>query len=723
MDIIRQLTEQFKLQEWQVENTVKLLDEGNTVPFIARYRKEAHGTLDDQVIRELSERLEYLRNLEKRREEVSNFIISQEKMTDEIAAALAGAKTLAEIEDIYRPFKPKRKTRASVAKEKGLEPLADAIFEQKADSPDPLTLANDYINEEKGVDSAEAALAGAMDIIAENISDNAEIRKRLRNLFTVIGTVSATASDKDAESVYTMYYDFSEPVNKIAGHRILAIDRGEREKFLKVTVKIDTVKAFNVITTLTLNPAGSPCTETVRLAGIDAYDRLIYPSIEREIRSMLTEKACAGAIKVFSMNTKELLLQPPVKHKTVIGLDPGYRTGCKVAVVDETGKVLDTGIIYVTHSEAQKAQAKSTIKNLIAKHSVNCIAIGNGTASKETEIFTVEVLREINQNVSYMVVSEAGASVYSASKLAAEEFPQFDLSLRSAVSIARRLQDPLAELVKIDPKAIGVGQYQHDMPQKELNSALDGVVEDAVNSVGVDLNTASVPLLSRVSGINSGVAKNIVTYREENGAFSDRSQLKKVPKLGAKAFEQCAGFLRVAESKNILDNTGVHPESYTAAKALLKLCAYSLDDVANGKISELGDRVATLGEEKVAEKIGIGVPTLKDIVKELLRPGRDPRDELPPPMLRSDVLDIKDLTVGMELKGTVRNVTDFGAFVDIGVHQDGLVHVSQITNKFIKHPSEVLKVGEVVTVRVLSVDHAKGRIGLTMKPPKAEDNK
>ncbi len=723
MDIIRQLTEQFRLQEWQVENTVKLLDEGNTVPFIARYRKEAHGTLDDQIIRELSERLEYLRNLDKRREEVSNSIISQEKMTDEIAAALAGAKTLAEIEDIYRPFKPKRKTRASVAKEKGLEPLADAIFEQKTDSPEPLILAKDYIDEEKGVDSAEAALAGAMDIIAENISDNAEIRKRLRNLFTVIGTVTATAADKAAESVYTMYYDFSEPVNKIAGHRILAIDRGEREKFLKVTVKIDTVKAFNVITTLTLNPIGSPCTETVRLAGIDAYDRLIYPSIEREIRSMLTEKACAGAIKVFSMNTKELLLQPPVKHKTVIGLDPGYRTGCKVAVVDETGKVLDTGIIYVTHSEAQKAQAKVTIKNLIAKHSVNCIAIGNGTASKETEIFTVEVLREISQPVSYMVVSEAGASVYSASKLAAEEFPQFDLSLRSAVSIARRLQDPLAELVKIDPKAIGVGQYQHDMPQKELNSALDGVVEDAVNSVGVDLNTASVPLLSRVSGINSGVAKNIVTYREENGAFSDRSQLKKVPKLGAKAFEQCAGFLRVAESKNILDNTGVHPESYTAAKALLKLCAYSLDDVANGKISELNDRVATLGEEKVAEKLGIGIPTLKDIVKELLRPGRDPRDELPPPMLRSDVLDIKDLTVGMELKGTVRNVTDFGAFVDIGVHQDGLVHISQITNKFIKHPSEALKVGEVVNVRVLSVDHAKGRIGLTMKPQKSEENK
>lgn len=722
MDIIQQLTNQFNLQGWQVENTVKLIDEGNTIPFIARYRKEAHGTLDDQVIRELAERLEYLRNLEKRREEVSGAITALEKMTPEIAAALEKAVTLAEIEDIYRPYRPKRKTRASVAKEKGLEPLADEIFAQKHDSPEPLTLAQDYINEEKGVETPEAALAGALDIIAENISDNADIRRRLRNLFTVLGVVKVTAADKNAESVYTMYYDFSEPVNRIAGHRVLAIDRGEREKFLKVSVALDSVKAFNIITAATLDPSGSPCTEAVRLAGIDAYDRLIFPSIEREIRNMLTESACASAIKVFALNTKELLLQPPVKGKTVIGLDPGYRTGCKVAVVDRTGKVLDTGVIYVTHSASQREQAKDLIKRLISRHAVNCISIGNGTASKETEMFAAEVLREINAEVSYMVVSEAGASVYSASKLAAQEFPQYDVSLRSAVSIARRLQDPLAELVKIDPKAIGVGQYQHDMPPKELDGALNGVVEDAVNSVGVDLNTASAPLLERVAGINGTVAKNIVAFREENGEFAERSQLKEVPKLGAKAFEQCAGFLRVAESKNVLDSTGVHPESYAAAKQLLKLCAYTISDVSSGKISELPERVDSLGKEKVAERLGIGVPTLTDIIKELMRPGRDPRDELPPPMLRTDIMDIKDLVPGMELHGTVRNVIDFGAFVDIGVHQDGLVHISQITNKYIKHPSEVLKVGEVVTVWVISVDTAKKRIGLTMKQPEKKEN-
>ena len=723
MDIIQELTAQFNLQKWQVENTVKLIDEGNTIPFIARYRKEAHGTLDDQVIRELSEKLEYLRNLDKRREEVRSSIEAQEKLTEEIAAKIDAASTLAEIEDIYRPFRPKRKTRASVAREKGLEPLADAIYAQNADSASPIELAEAYIDAEKGVETAEDALKGAMDIIAENISDDADIRRRLRNLFSVIGVVTATAADKDADSVYTMYYDFSEPVNKIAGHRVLAIDRGEKEKFLKVSVTLDAVKAANVITSATLNPEGSPCTETVRAAGEDAYNRLICPSIEREIRNMLTENAAASAIKVFALNTKELLLAPPVKGKVVIGLDPGYRTGCKVAVVAPTGKVLDTGVIYVTHSDAQRNQAKELIKKLIAKHNVNCISIGNGTASKETEIFAAEVLREINADVSYMVVSEAGASVYSASKLAAAEFPQYDVSLRSAVSIARRLQDPLAELVKIDPKAIGVGQYQHDMPPKELDAALDGVIEDAVNSVGVDLNTASAPLLSRVSGINSTVAKNIVDYRDENGEFKDRSQLKKVPKLGAKAFEQCAGFLRVPESKNALDNTGVHPESYAATKELLKLFTYSVDDIGTDKIKEIAASVESLGEEKVAEKLGIGVPTLKDIIKELIQPARDPRDELPPPMLRTDVMDIKDLVPGMELKGTVRNVIDFGAFIDIGVHQDGLVHISQITNKFIKHPSEVLKVGQIVTVWVIAADAVKKRISLTMKEPKKQEDK
>ncbi len=723
MDIIQALTTHFNLQRWQVENTVNLIDEGNTIPFIARYRKEAHGTLDDQVIRELSEKLEYLRNLDKRREEVRSSIESQEKLTDEIAAKLDAASTLAEIEDIYRPFRPKRKTRASIAREKGLEPLADAIYEQKADSLSPIEMAAEFVNSEKGVETADEALKGAMDIIAENISDDADIRRRLRNLFSVIGVVTAAATDKDADSVYTMYYDFSEPVNKIAGHRVLAIDRGEKEKFLKVSVTLDAVKAANVITSATLNELGSPCTETVRLAGEDAYNRLIYPSIEREIRNMLTENAAASAIKVFALNTKELLLAPPVKGKVVIGLDPGYRTGCKVAVVAPTGKVLDTGVIYVTHSESQKAQAKELIKRLIVKHGVDCISIGNGTASKETEIFAAEVLREMKADVSYMVVSEAGASVYSASKLAAVEFPQYDVSLRSAVSIARRLQDPLAELVKIDPKAIGVGQYQHDMPPKELDAALDGVIEDAVNSVGVDLNTASAPLLSRVSGINSTVAKNIVDYRDENGEFKDRSQLKKVPKLGAKAFEQCAGFLRVPESKNALDNTGVHPESYSAAKDLLKLFSYSLDDIGTESIKDINSKIEVLGEDKVAEKLGIGVPTLKDIVKELIQPARDPRDELPPPMLRTDVMDIKDLVPGMELKGTVRNVIDFGAFIDIGVHQDGLVHISQITNKFIKHPSEVLKVGQIVTVWVISADAAKKRISLTMKQPKPQEDK
>ena len=708
MDIILTLTAEFNLKKWQIENVVSLIDDGNTIPFIARYRKEAHGTLDDQTLRAISERLEYLRNLDKRREEIRSSIEGQEKLTDEISAALDKAATLAELEDIYRPFKPKRKTRASVAREKGLEPLAQAIYLQTANSPSAIELAKDYINEEKEVNTAEDALQGAMDIIAEDISDMADIRRRLKNLLNVVGIVNVKASDAETKSVYEQYYDYSEPVSKIADHRILAINRGENEGFLKVSLELDRVKALNVIASETLNDKGSPCTDTVRDAGVDAYDRLIFPSVEREIRSALTERADASAIRNFSLNLKELLLQPPVKGKVALGLDPGYRTGCKVAVVDANGRVLDTGVAYITHSAVQQAQAKALIKSFIKKYGVQIIAIGNGTASKETEIFTAELLKELDTGTAYMVVSEAGASVYSASKLAAEEFPQYDVSLRSAVSIARRLQDPLAELVKIDPKAIGVGQYQHDMPKKELDSALNGVVEDAVNSVGVDLNTASPSLLTRVSGINSTVAKNIVAYREESGEFTSRSQLKKVPKLGAKAFEQCAGFMRVPESKNLLDNTGVHPESYTAAKALLEICGYTVNDAAKNKI----------GDEKVAEKIGVGVPTMQDIIKELMRPGRDPRDELPPPMLRTDVMDMKDLKPGMELKGTVRNVIDFGAFIDIGVHQDGLVHVSQITNRYIKHPSDVLKVGQIVTVWVLDVNIEKKRISLTMKKPK-----
>ena len=717
MDIIAQITSEFHLQAWQVENVVKLIDEGNTIPFIARYRKEAHGTLDDQMLREIAERLEYLRNLDKRREEVRASIEGQEKLTEEISAALSNAATLAEIEDIYRPFKPKRRTRASIAREKGLEPLAQVLYEQRPDCEEPLALALDFLNPEKGVETAEDALKGALDIIAENLSDDATIRRRLRNLFTVCGVVRSKSA-KEEDSVYAPYYDFSAPVEKIAGYQVLAIDRGEREGFLKVSVTLDRPRAIKVISSVALKSTESPCTRAVLEAGEDAYDRLIEPSIEREIRSALTQRAATAAIKVFSTNLHQLLLQPPVKGKVALGLDPGYRTGCKVAVVDATGRVLDTGVIYITHSEAQKEQAKSTLRRMIETHGVGIIAIGNGTASKETEIFTAELIKAIGRNISYMVVSEAGASVYSASKLAAEEFPQFDVSLRSAVSIARRLQDPLAELVKIDPKAIGVGQYQHDMPKKELDNALGGVVEDCVNAVGVDLNTASPSLLARVSGINGTVAKNIVAYREENGAYPSRAAIKKVPKLGAKAFEQCAGFLRVPESKNVLDNTGVHPESYEAAKALLALCGYSLADVSSGAIGALRERVEGLGGvEEAAKRLEAGVPTLRDIVKELLLPGRDPRDELPPPLLRTDIMDMKDLKPGMELQGTVRNVIDFGAFVDVGVHQDGLVHISQIANRRLNHPSEVLKVGDIVTVWVLSVDVAKKRISLTMKKP------
>lgn len=719
MNFVEEISSQFNLKPYQVENVIKLIDEGNTIPFIARYRKEAHGSLDDQILRDISERLEYLRNLEKRREEIRNLIIGLEKMTDDISLALDNAKTLTELEDIYRPYKPKRKTRASVAKEKGLEPLAEKIFEQKQSSPYPIDMAIEFINEEKGVNSAEDALAGALDIIAENLSDDAGIRKRLRVISMYHGILCSKAVNKDEDSVYSQYYDFKEPVSKIAGHRILAIDRGEKEGFLKVSIDLDLSKAMNIVYSVAIK-GPSPCEQAIRNAADDAYNRLIFPSIEREIRNSLTENACEQSIKIFSLNLRHLLMQPPVKGKIAMGLDPGYRTGCKVAVVDQTGLVLDTTVIYPTHSDLKIAESKKIISNLIKKYNVEIIAIGNGTASKETEIFAANVLSELpeeyKKNIAYMVVSEAGASVYSASKLAAQEFPDFDVTLRSAVSIARRLQDPLAELVKIDPKAIGVGQYQHDMPKKKLDEALGGVVEDCVNSVGVDLNTASPSLLSRVAGISSTVSKNIVLYREENGEFKSRSELKKVPKLGPKAFEQCAGFLRVSESKNILDNTAVHPESYDAAKKLLNLTEYSLNDIKNNNLSELQTRIDKIGEDKIASEIGIGVPTLKDIVKELLRPGRDPRDELPAPLLRTDILDLKDLKEGMELTGTVRNVIDFGAFIDIGVHQDGLVHISQICDKYIKHPSEVLKVGDIINVRVLSVDVNKKRISLTMKP-------
>ena len=721
MDFTTVLCDQFHLQPWQVNNVIQLLDEGNTIPFIARYRKEAHGTLDDQVIRELSERLDYLRNLQKRKVEVGEAIAAQEAMTGELQAALDAAATLAEVEDIYRPYRPKRMTRATKAKERGLEPLAQRIYAQEKDSPYPIDMAAEFVNPEKEVETPEDALAGALDIIAEEISDDAGIRRRLRVIALSQGVVVSRAAKPDEDSVYSQYYDYREPAAKIAGHRVLAIDRGEREEFLKVSLELDQDKAMNIVNSVALK-GPSPCYEAVSEAALDAYTRLIFPSVERELRSTLSENAQEAAIKVFSVNLRNLLMQPPVKGKVAMGLDPGYRTGCKVAVVDATGRVLDTGVIYPTHSQSRVQEAKALVSRMIQKYQVEVIAIGNGTASKETEMFTAEVLSNLPQQdkerCAYMVVSEAGASVYSASKLAAEEFPQFDLTLRSAVSIARRLQDPLAELVKIDPKAIGVGQYQHDMPKKRLDEALGGVVEDCVNNVGVDLNTASPSLLERISGLSAAVSKNIVKYREENGAFTSRNELKKVNKLGPKAFVQCAGFLRVPESKNVLDNTGVHPESYGAAKELLKLCGFEEDDVKNGSLSGLADKVAALGEESVAQQIGVGVPTLQDIVKELLKPGRDPRDELPPPLLRTDILELKDLKPGMELTGTVRNVIDFGAFVDIGVHQDGLVHISQICNKYIKHPSEVLKVGDIVKVWVLNADPVKKRIGLTMKEPK-----
>ncbi len=714
MDYSKVLSQQFQIKEEYAQNIISLLDDGNTIPFIARYRKEMHGSMDDQIIREFSEKLEYLRSLDKRREEIRTLIDGQEKLTDEISLALDKAETLSELEDIYRPYRPKRKTRASVAKEKGLEPLAELILKQESKC-DPAKSAEEYIDEEKGVASVEDALHGAMDIIAEQVSDNAEIRKRVRNLTNMYGVISSTAVDADKDSVYRQYYDYKEPVKKIADHRLLAVNRGEKEGFLKVSVEMDSERPLNSIAKVMIKNPACACADIVKTACEDAYDRLIFPSIKREIRNDLTENACENSMKVFGVNLRQLLMQPPVKGKTVLGLDPGYRTGCKVAVVDGTGKVLDTAVIYPTHSEAKVKESKQKLLQLIKKHNVDIISIGNGTASKETEMFAAEAIKEADHKVYYMVVSEAGASVYSASKLAAKELPQLDLTLRSAVSIARRLQDPLAELVKIEPKAIGVGQYQHDMPQKKLGETLDGVVEGCVNSVGADLNTASPALLSRISGLNSTVCNNIVAYREENGAFTSRTELKKVPKLGPKAFEQCAGFLRVPESKNPLDNTGVHPESYKSAKELLALLDYSDKEIKEGKFTDIASRVAAKGTKSLAETLNIGLPTLDDIVKELSKPGRDPREELPAPMLRSDILDIKDLKPDMVLKGTVRNVIDFGAFIDIGVHQDGLVHISQICDKYIKHPSEVLKVGDVVDVKILSVEPEKNRISLTMR--------
>ena len=699
-----------------IENVINLLDEGNTIPFIARYRKELHGAMDDTALRTLEERLQYLRGLFERKETVKNSIAEQGKLTEELSAAIDAAETLAVLEDLYRPYKPKRRTRATMAKEKGLEPLALELFEQRPDSPAPEALAEAYVDPGKGVESAADALAGASDIIAENISDDAAIRAMLRELINTRGLLRSEAATED-DSVYRLYYDFRQALSKLQGHQILAVNRGEKEGFLKVSVELDRDAALQRVRRAVIKP-GSPAMAFVRAAADDAYDRLIFPSMERETRAALTDTANEGAIKMFGLNLKPLLMQPPVKGKVTMGLDPGYRNGCKVAIVDGTGKVLDTTVVYPTFSEKHKDEAIRKLSALIRKDKVEHIAIGNGTASRETEQMTVEMIEQLHGAVSYAIVNEAGASVYSASKLAAEEFPDYDVNLRSAVSIARRLQDPLAELVKIDPMAIGVGQYQHDMPQAKLAETLDGVVEDCVNAVGVDVNTASPALLQRVSGLNKTTAKNIVTYREENGVFTSRKTINKVPKLGPKAFQQCAGFLRVPESSQVLDNTAVHPESYAAAEKLLKLCGYTLDDVKTGRLAELRTRVGAYGLTKAAQDCGVGEPTLNDIIAELLKPGRDPRDELPPVLLRKDVLEISDLKPGMVLTGTVRNVIDFGAFVDIGVHQDGLVHVSQISSKFIRHPSEVLAVGDIVKVVVLDVDEKKKRISLSIKQVK-----
>ena len=692
MDLIELLAQELGQTVRFVENVVRLLDEGNTIPFIARYRKEQHGGMDDTTLRTLEERLTYLRNLDKRRQEVKSAIENQGKLTEALVSAIDAAATLTEVEDLYRPYKQKRRTRATVAREKGLEPLAALLFAQERTCP------------------VADALQGANDIIAEQISDDAAIRKTLRELIVKKGRLVSRAAVEE-DSVYRLYYAFEQPVSRLQGHQILAINRGEREGKLSVTVLTEDTLALPALCRAVVRP-GSAAMEFIRAAAEDAYDRLLYPSLEREVRALLTEQAGEGAIRNFALNLRPLLMQPPVKGRVTMGLDPGYRNGCKVAVVDGTGKVLDTAVVYPTYGARQKQQAIETLSRLIRMHGVKHIAIGNGTASRETEL-----IRAVGGDVSYMIVSEAGASVYSASELAAEEFPDYDVNLRSAVSIARRLQDPLAELVKIDPKAIGVGQYQHDCPQKQLDEALDGVVEDCVNAVGVDLNTASAPLLRRVAGLNAATAKNIVAYREENGAFTARRQILNVPKLGPKAYEQCAGFLRVSESSNVLDNTAVHPESYGAAEKLLALCGCTMEDVRLGRLPDLKARIDEVGAEQAALLCGVGVPTLLDVAAELQKPGRDPRDELPKPILRTDVLSIADLKPGMELTGTVRNVIDFGAFVDIGVHQDGLVHISRICSKFIKHPSEVLSVGDVVTVWVLEVDEKKKRISLTMKAP------
>ncbi len=720
MDIIERLAKELSLKVEQVKNTVELIDAGNTIPFIARYRKEVTGSLDDTVLRTLFDRLNYLRNLEKRKEEVKSSIEEQGKLTDDIVNALTAAQTLAEVEDIYRPYKPKRKTRASVAREKGLAPLAELITEQRPSYDKSFEeYAAEYINEEKEVMSAEQALTGALDIIAEDISDNADIRKRVRAA-TFSRGILVCKQDKEEDSVYSMYYDYSESLSKIPHHRILAINRGEKEEFLKVTVQAPEDAILNGMQNYLITEKFSPAVPYIQSAAADSYSRLISPSIEREIRTDLFDKASEGAIKLFSDNLKHLLMSPPLKGKTVLGLDPGYRTGCKLAVVDKTGKVLDTAVIYPTMKQEYRIEeAKKTVKALIKRYGVNVVAIGNGTASKESEIFIAGVLKEIGSDCKYIMVSEAGASVYSASKLAADEFPDFDVTQRSAVSIARRLQDPLAELVKIDPKSIGVGQYQHDIKQARLDEALGGVVEDCVNSVGVDVNTASHSLLSYIAGINATSAKNIVKYREENGEFTSRSQILKVPRIGDKAYEQCAGFLRVSGSNEILDNTGVHPESYSAAKALLARYGYTEDDVRSGSLSLLSEKVKKDGESAVCDAIGVGAPTLADIVKELQKPCRDIRDDFTPPKLRDDILDMADLKEGMELDGIVRNVIDFGAFVDIGVHQDGLVHISEISDRYIKHPSEALSVGDNVKVWVKGVDVAKKRISLTMKKPRA----
>ncbi len=713
--ILKTLIAEFSLKPEHAENLYRLLEEGNTVPFISRYRKEQTGSADDQLVRQFSERKDYLQNLFKRKEEILRSIEEQGKLTDELKEEILAAATMTEAEDLYRPYKPKRKTRASVAREKGLAPLAEAILAQE-DQNGLSELSKQYIDPEKGVENEQDALNGAKDIIAEDISDSAEIRKLMREYFLKLGVLSTEGKEGIESSPYSMYQQYSENVSKLKGYNILAINRAEREGFLKVTLTGNEDITKGYIYRRVLRGEG-PLTDAVREAAEDAYDRLLFPSIEREVRNALTESANEQSIATFKLNLHQLLMQPPVKGKTVLALDPAYRTGCKTAVIDPTGKVLATAVIYPTPPQNKVEEAKKVLKNLITKHHVEVLSIGNGTASKETEIFAAELIKEMNCGLSYMMVSEAGASVYSASKLAAAEFPEYDVSLRSAVSIGRRLQDPLAELVKIDPKAIGVGQYQHDMPQNQLSASLDGVVEDCVNSVGVDLNTASPSLLSHVAGLSSSVAGNIVAYREENGAFSSRKELLKVPKLGKKTFEQCAGFLRIPESENYLDRTAVHPESYDAAKQLLSLCGYSLK--TDTDFSELESRVKDYGAAKAAEEIGVGKATLSDMIKELTKPGRDPRDQLPPPLLRTDVMDLNDLKPGMKMKGTVRNIVDFGAFIDIGVHQDGLVHISKITNRFIRHPSEVLKVGDIVDVTVLDVDPKKKRISLTMRQEKA----